>query len=86
MLVRSGVLISPSTIWRALHDQLDYRLLAVAERAKEMNETERAEFTEALTIILEHPEMAIWIDETHKDRNSSRRRKAWGRRGRKLEL
>ena len=74
------------TVYRCLHDRLNYRLLVVQEIASQRNEEDRELFKNALLEILEHPEMLCFVDETHKDRNASRRRRAWGRRGSKLEL
>ena len=83
---KSNVLVSPSTVYRCLHDQLNYRMLAVQEIALQRNEEDRELFKEALLAIVEHPEMLILVDETHKDKNASRKRRAWGRRGVNLEL
>ena len=86
MYRKSHILVSPSSIYRCLHNQLNYRLLAVQEIAKQRNEEDRQLFKSALLEIVEHPEMLVFIDETHKDKNASRRRRAWGRRGVNLEL
>ena len=83
---KSHALVSPITVYRCLHDRLNYRLLVVQEIASQRNEEDRELFKNALLEILEHPEMLCFVDETHKDRNASRRRRAWGRRGSKLEL
>ena len=83
---KTHVLISPMTVYRCLHDRLDYRMLVIQEIAAQRNEEDREQFKRALMEIVEHPEMLCFVDETHKDRNASRRKKAWGKRGRKLEL
>ena len=51
--------------------------------ARQQNEHERALYQHALETILsifEDAGMLIYIDETHKDRNASRRRRAWGKK------
>ena len=44
------------------------------------SEEDRELFKSALLEVLEYPEMLVLVDETHKDKNSSRRKQAWGRR------
>ena len=72
------ILISPSSIYRCLHDWLDYRILAVQEIALQRNEEDMELFKSALLEVLDHPEMLILVDETHKDKDASRRKRAWG--------
>ena len=77
---KSHILVSPSTIYRCLHNRLDYRLLAVQEIALQQNKADRELFKDALLQILEHPEMLVLVDETHKDKNASHRKRAWGQK------
>ena len=82
----SDVLVSPCTVYRTLHDVLGYRLLRVQEIASNRSEDDRELFKQALLGVLERPELLVTVDETSKDRNASRRLRAWGERGRKLEI
>ena len=83
---QTHILVSPSSVYRCLYHRLNYRLLAVQEIAKQRNEEDRELFKAALADVLEHPNMLVLVDETHKDKNASRKKRAWGRRGENLEL
>ena len=51
------------------------------EVARQRNHHERMLYQQALETLLsafEDPSMLVYVDETHKDRNASRRRRAWG--------
>ena len=82
----SGMLVSPSTIYRALHDRLGYRLNRIQEIAANRDDADREMFIEALSVILDDPRKLICIDETAKDRLASRRMRAWCLRGKKMNL
>ena len=86
LYLKTNVLVSPSSIYRCLHDRLNYRILAVQEIALQRNQEDRELFKSALLEVLDHPEMLILVDETHKDKDASRRKRAWGRKGINLEL
>ena len=73
LCMASNVLVSPSSAHRCIHDRLDYRMLALQEIALQRNEEDRELFKSALLEVLEHPEMIVLVDETHKDKNASRR-------------
>jgi hypothetical protein len=49
----------------------------VYEKAAQRNERERANFIETLEFYIEKPEMAIFVDESHKDRKAARRKYGW---------
>lgn len=86
LYLKSNILVSPISIYRYLHDWLNYRILVFQEITQQGNEEDRELFRSALLEILEHPEMLILVNETHKDKNASRRKRAWGRNGINLEL
>ena len=71
---KSNILVSPNSINRCLHDQLNYRILAVQKIVQQRNEDDRELCKSALLEILEHLEIFILVDETHKDKNASRRK------------
>ena len=48
--------------------------------AKQKDEIERDRYRQALVDLVNCAEQVIVIDETHKDKHSSRQRRAWGKR------
>ena len=53
----------------------------LSRAARERCETDEIRFLQALSILLQDcPERLVLIDETHKDRNASRKRRGWSRR------
>jgi hypothetical protein len=77
---QTNILLHPSTIWRKLMKQ-GYHLKIYSERAKQQNEADRAAYMKALHLLVRNPNQVLLIDETHKDKRSSRRSRAWGRVG-----
>lgn len=75
-----GVYIPPTSIYRILKDKLDHSLQVCVEVATQRNELQRFQYREALHALVEHPEQVIVLDETHKDKKASRRRRGWGKR------
>jgi transposase len=75
-----GKTIDPSTIWRRLIDE-GYTLQVCIFNARQRNEAERDRYRHRLGFWLKKPEMAIFVDETHRSANASRRRRAWAKRG-----
>jgi len=72
----------PSLVWKKLVDECDYSLQVVTDKAIEINDQERATYLEAVEAAAFRPDMLLYLDESHKDRNSARRRRWWSRRGR----
>jgi hypothetical protein len=81
---RHSTSLSDTTIWRTLRGH-GYRLKVYNEVAQQQDAAERCEYREAMAQISD-PRMFIFIDETHKDRNAARRRRAWGKRGKKNNI
>ena len=76
--VRTGKFLHYSTVWKYVHGKLNYSLQALTTRAKQQCEDDQERFLQALAVLLQEcPERLITIDETHKDRNASRRRRGW---------
>jgi len=75
-----------SSIWRALKLHLNYSLQVVTRVAKERNENERQEYLAGLRLACRNTKMVVFVDETAKDRNASRRRRIWNLIGTKAEL
>ena len=80
LCVKSQVLLSIPTIHRILKNKLRYSLQVCHEAAAQRNELEREQFRTALECLISHPNQVLFVDETHKDRQASWRRKAWGKR------
>jgi hypothetical protein len=77
---QTKILLHSSTIWRKLMKQ-GYRLKIYSERAKQQNEADQAAYTKALHLVVRNPNQGLLIDETHKDKISSRCSRAWVRVG-----
>jgi len=77
---RLRVFISQTTLWRVLTVKLDYSLQTCYESAIQQNENERALYQTALDCLVSDANQLVYVDETHKDKQASRRRKAWGHR------
>ena len=80
--VQQTIGVSPSlpTISRILNQMLRYSLRVITEKATQRDCLLRDRFRRDL-VFFSDPALFCWVDETHKDRNASRRRRAWGPRG-----
>ena len=76
----TGVYLNPSSIHRILTEKLNLSLQVCVEVATQRNELQRYLYKRALDVLVQHPKQVIVLDETHKDRNASRRRRGWGNR------
>ena len=74
------VYVPISTLWKVLSEKLNYSMQICYESAAQWNEIERALYKTALDCLISNVNQVVFIDETHKDKNASRRRKAWGKR------
>jgi len=81
----NGARKSASSIWKRL-DQIGYSLQMVTYVAAERDAAERRSYLDCINRIVEDPKMLIFLDETAKDRNASRRRRTWAVRGTKAEM
>lgn len=81
MCIKHKVWISERTLRRALKEELKMVLKVSYDSARQRDEAHRQLFKEALKILVQHPNQLVFVDETHKDRNASRRRRAWSRKG-----
>ena len=77
---RLKIFISQTTLWRVLTEKLDYSLQVCYESAIQQNENEQALYQTALDCLVSDANQLVYVDETHKDKQASRRRKAWGQR------
>ena len=85
IVTASGVTLARSTISTLLRKRLGYSLRVITAKAVQRDEERRLEYRLQLAMY-GRPEVFIFIDETHKDRNASRRRLAWGKRGEDNEI
>ena len=72
--------VSQSAIWQTIRKVLNWTLRIATRRARQRDEEQRQNYTDAL-FQFENPEMFIFLDETDRGRNESRRRRAWAPRG-----
>ena len=77
---RNNVYLPHSTLHHILHNTLNYSLQVCYESARQRDEMERERYRIAVEIMVNDVEQVIVIDETHKDKRSSRRRRAWEKR------
>jgi len=75
-----GYFMSPTTLWDTMTKKLGWTLRLFTSRAKQRDENLRAQYRNALYQIHD-PSMFVFIDESSRSRNESRRRRAWGLRG-----
>lgn len=68
-----------ATLWREMYRQ-GYSLQKAVFYARQRSENLRQEFRVRRDGLLLDPRMAIWVDETHKSANESRRRRGWAKR------
>ena len=72
---------SRTTLWRKLKEELRYSLQVATDKSFVANQEEQEEYQKALEERIIRPNQLIYIDESQKDRNSSRRRRAWSKLG-----
>jgi transposase len=66
-----------------LRNRFGYSLKVFSRIASQRNEADRELYKYVLRGLVNHPNQVVFVDETAKDRNASRRGRAWGRRGQK---
>ena len=80
-ITRTGKWFTQSWLWKKLCSECRYSLQVSTDRASQRDEEEREDYLYAIGNLCAHPSQLVYIDETQKDRNSSRRRRQWSRRG-----
>jgi transposase len=81
-LLRTGEVWSTSMLYRRLRSpEIDYSLQVATDRASQQEQQQIDDYFADLSALVAKPDMLIFIDESAKDRNSSRRRRSWSRRG-----
>jgi hypothetical protein len=79
-------LFHPASVWRFLKKELGYNLKVYSKKARQQNARRVSDYLAALHLLVSDARQVVYVDETHKDRNAARRRRAWGRQGEKLIL
>ena len=79
-MTRTGRWFTQSCLWKKLCSECRYSLQVSTDRASQQDEEEREDYLRAIGNLCAHPSQLVYIDETQKDRNSSRRRRQWSRR------
>lgn len=77
----TGDWFDPATIWKHLVSTCGYSLQVVTDKANQASLQDQQEYLRCIEEILLYPEMLVFLDETQKDRNSSRRRRMWSLKG-----
>ena len=77
----TGKTFSTNVIWMKLRKDLRFSLQVAFQRASQWNEEERSDYIFWRDWHLTRPDMAVFIDETHKGRNEARRRRIWSQIG-----
>ena len=72
---------SRTTVWKKLKEKLRYSLQVATDKSFVANQEEQEEYQKALEDRIIRPNQLIYIDESQKDRNSSRRRRSWSQIG-----
>ena len=81
LLIKCGKFLHYSTLQRYITTNLNFTLQSIIASAKQQCEAEQHMFLESLGLLLQgDASRLITIDETHKDRSASRRRKGWAYR------
>jgi hypothetical protein len=73
--------LARNTMWRKLVKRLGYSLQVVVSWALQQDDEERDAYIKKIKDIVYDPAMAVYVDETAKDRNAARRRRHWRPRG-----
>ena len=80
--IQTSIFIHHSTIRRCFVDRPGYSMKALQTIVKQQCEMNKIRCLQAMEIYLQSDaERMITIDETHKDRNTVRRRRGWGYKG-----
>jgi len=78
-IVKKG--FSMSSISRRLRGRLGYTRKVIYEKASQQQSVQREGFIANMRHLLENPEMAIFIDESNKDRKAAKRKYGWSKKG-----
>jgi transposase len=80
MMEETGILWGTTTLWTKLN-KLGYSLKVAVLRAKQQNQGDVNDYHARLLDRVKHPQQLLFVDETARGANASRRRRAWAPRG-----
>jgi DDE superfamily endonuclease len=81
MTSKLGRKITGKAISYCLRERLGYSRKVIFMKASQYIEQDKINFIETLRNLVDTPEMIIFIDESHKDKNSARRKYGWSKKG-----
>ena len=78
LVVQTGKALHYSTIHRYITHHFNYTLQSIAVCARQQCKKDQNAFVTSLRILLQgYPDRLVMIDETHKNRSASWRRRGW---------
>lgn len=86
LYIATGTLFHPSTVSKVINKRFNYSLKVYSQKAAQRDARLRRDYRSALNALVRHAQEVVFVDETHKDREAARRRRAWGQRGQDLIL
>ena len=78
---KTGEFYSQATLWKKLVSECGYSLQVATDRSTNREQEQIEGYFADLEAHLAHLDQLVFVDETAKDRNSSRRRRSWSKRG-----
>ena len=84
--ITTGVYVAMKTIWVCLVVDLGWTLGAYSLKAQQQDAGQREDYKQLMERLVKSPNQVMWIDETDKGANASRRKRAWRRRGKRVEI
>ena len=81
MSAKLGLKLTYSSVYRAITKGLNYSLKKVYDKASQQVLRDKVNFTTSMKHCIRRPEMAIFIDESNKDRKAARRKYGWSKVG-----
>ena len=76
LVKETGIYLPFSTIYKTIKDKLNYSLQVCYKSAKQRDELERRRYKAVLKSLVKTAKQVLVIDEAHKDKRASRRRRA----------
>jgi len=86
LLRNGGKRFAPSLIWKKMKIELGYSLQVATIQARQQEEEELEAYLDRLHNVVYDPELLVFLDESAKDRNSSRRRRHWSNKWQKTPI
>ena len=78
---QTGETHSTSYLWKKLILEVGYSLQVATDKATQQEREQVQEYLDELGLLLGDTSQLVFVDESAKDRNSSRRRRSWSKKG-----